>query len=77
MRIKKPERKKSGKKSTTKASHLVQSPTKTAGSKSDTVRLNVNVPREMYRQLRIKAAENETSVSRAVIGLIENYVTRR
>jgi len=79
MRIDKPKRKKA----TTKAAHLVQPPTKTAGSKKassnskDTARLNVNVPREMYRQLRIKAAEKETSVSKAVIGLIENYVAKR
>ena len=50
---------------------------KASKKKSGTARLNVNVPRDMYRQLRIKAAENDTSVSRAVIGLIENYIARR
>ena len=70
MRIKKPQRKKFSKKTTgTAAEKLAKS--------GGTIRLNVNVPREMYRQLRIKAAEKETSVSRAVIGLIENYVARR
>lgn len=68
MRIDKPQRKKASKKTPDKGSN------KRAG---DTVRLNVNVPRHIYRQLRIKAAENDTSVSRAVIGLIENYVTHR
>ena len=78
MRIEKPKRKKSGKKKTPKApaSAAGKTPGKTDKDKN-TVRLNVNVPRETYRQLRIKAAEKETSVSRAVIGLIENYVTRR
>ena len=71
MEIKKPGRKKN------KATELVMPPKGKMGSERDTVRLNVNVPRDMYRALRIKAAENDTSVSRAVIGLIENYVTRR
>lgn len=70
MRIEKPKRKKSSKKTT-------GTTTKKAAKSRDTVRLNVNMPREIYRQLRIKAAENDTSVSRAVIGLIENYVARR
>ena len=42
-----------------------------------TVRLNVNVPLNMYRQLKIKAAQQDISVSRAVIGLIENYIARK
>lgn len=70
MRITKPKRKKSSKKATSTAAE------KSAKS-GDTARLNINVPREMYRQLRIKAAEKETSISRAVIGLIENYIARR
>ena len=73
MRIDKRKRKKSSKETSAKAPAAAAKPAATG----DTVRLNVNVPRGMYRQLRIKAAEKETSVSRAVIGLIENYVTRR
>lgn len=67
MKIDKPKRKKAAAKPVNKES---------SGDATATVRLNVNVPRETYRQLRIKAAEKETSVSRAVIGLIENYIER-
>lgn len=70
MRIEQSKRNKSDKKTTRTA-------TGKAAKSGNTTRLNVNVPRAMYRQLRIKAAENDTSVSRAVIGLIENYVARR
>lgn len=45
--------------------------------KEPTHRLNVDVPVSMYRQLRMKVAEKDTSISKAVIGLIENYVTRQ
>lgn len=72
MSMSKPNRTKASKK---KDSTAPAGKKKTAAN--DTIRLNVNVPREMYRQLRIKAAEKETSISRSVIGLIENYVAKR
>lgn len=74
MQISKPKRKKSGGNDTATSP---DTPSKNTAARGETVRLNVNVPKEMYRQLRIKAAEKDTSVSRAVIGLIENYVTRQ
>lgn len=71
MKIGKPKRKKTTRKAANTAPRA-----KEKATGGDTVRLNVNVPREIYRQLRIKAAEKETSVSVAVIGLIENYIAR-
>ena len=47
------------------------------GEKPKTTRLNVNIPKDLYRDLRIKVAEEETSVSKAMITLIEGYVNRR
>ena len=47
------------------------------GEKPQTTRLNVNIPKDLYRDLRIKVAEEETSVSKAVIALIEGYVSRK
>jgi len=72
MKIAKPARKKASKQTAAKtAAHKAE-----ANEKEPTTRLNVNMPKSMYRELRIKAAEQETSVSKAVIGLIENYVAR-
>ena len=45
--------------------------------KPKTMRLNVNIPKDLYRDLRIRVAEEETSVSKAVIALIEDYVSRK
>ena len=41
---------------------------------SDTARLNVNVPRELYKELRMKALQQDTSVSALVIKLLVAYV---
>ena len=41
--------------------------------KTPTIRLNVNMPVELYRALKIKAAKEDTSISRLVIHWVDQH----
>lgn len=44
--------------------------------KKSVVRLNVDVPRDVYTKLRNKTFEQETTISAQINTLIRNYVAR-
>lgn len=51
-------------------------PDKAAGRQppEGTVRINANIPRSLYKRLKIKAAEEERSMTDVLTGLISRYV---
>ena len=43
-------------------------------SQEDTIRMNINVPRNFYKKVKLKAVEEDSTISNLVIKAIENYI---
>ena len=44
---------------------------------SETVQLHCNIPSTMHRRLRIIAAEEDTTVTKLILGAVEGYLASR
>jgi hypothetical protein len=43
----------------------------------DLVKISMNLPKDLWRELKIKAAETDTTATDIVLKLCEGYLTRR
>jgi len=48
----------------------------TVVSKEETTRLNANVPKSFYRQVKSYAAENDTNITDLVVAALDEYMSK-
>ena len=44
--------------------------------KVETVRMNINMPKELYKQVKLKALEEDSNITDLVKRLLENYMSK-
>ena len=44
--------------------------------KVETVRMNINMPKELYKQVKIKALEEDTNITEFVKRIIGEYISK-